>query len=87
MARPAPKPSGLTKAPRKEHPLAPDVPTQPVTVAQVPHAGRDAETPTPMTVRVAPSIQKRVKMAGVERDRKVQDIVAEALVEWLDRHS
>jgi hypothetical protein len=90
MGRPQPSPSGLTKAPRKSHPVAPDEPQQPAPTAAAVAAlpalpGDNATTLKQVTVRLPPPLVKAVKQAALDTDRTVQDVVAEALRAYLER--
>lgn len=38
-----------------------------------------------LAARVPPDVAKRVRMRAAEDERKIQDILAEAIVAWLDR--
>lgn len=39
-----------------------------------------------MTVRVHPDIRRRLRIAAAEDERELQDIIAEAIDDWLTRH-
>jgi len=39
-----------------------------------------------MTVRLHPDVRRRLRIAAAEQDREIQEIVAEAITEWLTRH-
>jgi predicted transcriptional regulator len=39
-----------------------------------------------MTIRLDPDIRRRLRIASAEKDREIQDIVAEAVTEWLAKH-
>ena len=38
-----------------------------------------------LAARVPPEVAKRVRLRAAEDERKIQDILAEAIVAWLDR--
>lgn len=40
----------------------------------------------PLSTRIPESLRKRVRIAALENDRDVQEVVAEALATWLARH-
>ncbi|WP_448070823.1 hypothetical protein [Georgenia yuyongxinii] len=46
----------------------------------------DPNAPVPMTFRVPPQVRKAVRHAAIEEERLVQDIITDALVDWLMRH-
>jgi hypothetical protein len=45
----------------------------------------DGEILTNLSVRLPPEVAKRVRLRAAEDERKIQDILAEAIVAWLDR--
>lgn len=82
MAAPtfSPKPSGLTKAPKKEHPAAPGAaPIGASTRRTVEGSG----SLKPMTVRLPAQLAKSAKVRAVEEGRPLQELVADALAEYL----
>ena len=46
---------------------------------------KSIENPVPFNTRLAPTLQKRVKMHSVGEGRRIQDIVHDALEEYLNR--
>jgi hypothetical protein len=47
----------------------------------------DDEALVQLSVRIPPALRKKIKLAGVDADIQVQEIVRQALEEWLIRHS
>lgn len=99
MSTPARKPAlTLTKAPVREHPVAPEVPlgdTAGVDVIDPTMATRAAMTTGnppargmgTMTFRVDLDLRHKVKRYAVEHETAVQTVVAEALREYLENHA
>lgn len=84
MTRPTAKPSGLSKAPRKEHPVAPEH-----TREEAPARSRDPKVPaggSRLSTVIPAQLHKVLKIKSVESGRSLQDVVAEALQEWVDRN-
>lgn len=77
MARPAPKSSGLTKAPRKEHPVAPDKPTQANT--------RPQEREPRLSVEIPESLHRDFKAAVAQRGTSMRAATIEALTEYVHK--
>lgn len=40
----------------------------------------------PLSTRIPESLRKRIRIAALDNDRDVQDVVREALESWLGRH-
>jgi len=77
MARPTPKPAGLTKAPRKEHPVAPAEAQKPVTENSV--GVRDLR----LSVDIPADLHQAVKVAVAQRGTSMRAASIEALTWWL----
>jgi hypothetical protein len=75
MVKPARKPSGLSKAPRKEHPVAPAAATPSVPST----GGRD----TRLSVDVPAELHQAVKVAVAQRGTSMRAATIEALTWWL----
>jgi len=76
MARPTPKPA-LSKAPRKEHPAAPDPapPERPTAVS----------TGVMLSVRIDPELRRRAKVAAAEAGIPIQEWVSTAIQNALEQ--
>jgi predicted transcriptional regulator len=46
----------------------------------------DSDEKVAVTVRVHPDLRRRLRIAAAEQNRELQDIVAEAVSEWLTKH-
>lgn len=98
MPRPAPKPV-MTKAPRREHPYAPDTDmatgmtsdAEPTATAMtdrvvvLPDSKAPSAAAKVFSTRLDPGLVRRLKMHAVEQDRPVQEVVTDALEHWLTR--
>ena len=84
--RPAPTPSGLTKAPSKSHPVVPDhidAAQRADDALQMVRAGAD-DPMKPITVRLPRQLVVRLKTAAAAQERPMQEVVADALLAYLD---
>lgn len=77
MARPAPKSSGLTKAPRKEHPVAPDVPVQ--------ANARPQEREPRLSVEIPAALHRDFKAAVAQQGTSMRAATIEALTEYVKK--
>jgi|OM-RGC.v1.033664486 hypothetical protein len=78
MPRPAPKSSGLTKAPRKEHPVAPDQPTK----ASAPPQEREPR----LSVEIPAALHRDFKAAVAQQGTSMRAATIEALTEYVNKN-
>lgn len=96
--RPADLPR-IRKAPTTGHPFrhvdpVPDDPTPEVSAPVVKTPGgavpaelrKETAQTVPLSVRVDPSLMKRLRLCAFENETKMQDLVGYALDEWLKQH-
>jgi recombinational DNA repair protein (RecF pathway) len=93
MARPTSRPA-FTRAPVKEHPVAPaPAPAQAPSpasaeAAAAPPVSRDAPEALAMfSARINPRLRRRIKLYAAETDQSLQAITEAALSEYLDRNT
>lgn len=87
MPRPQPAPTALGARPAHPFSPPPTIAAEPAAAPALEPAVEPAvESARNFSTRLTPALQRRVKRHAIDTDASVQDVVAAALTEYLDKH-